>query len=167
MRRQRPRTSPTTSSTISCRQRPFQPPRSTDLFFIQHQGVPQMDAADAPAESTIEERRQKGTREEQLAALGADTAEAAEPEKPEPEKPEQDMEAGAASSASNNATTLENRPQPSISPANTTQPSRETTPDSAAAPVSPPPPDRMRRPRFEPTLLHPNSPQPSPKQSPN
>jgi hypothetical protein len=96
-----------------------------------------MDAADAPAESTIEERRPKGTPEEQLAALGADTAEAAEPE-----KPEQDMEAGAASSASNNATTLDNRPQPSISPANTTQPSRETSPDSAAAPVSPPASDR-------------------------
>jgi hypothetical protein len=89
-----------------------------------------MEAADAPAESTIEERRPKGTLEEQLAALGADTAEAAEPEKPEPEDLKQDIETSAASPVSNNATTLENRAQPSLSP------------DSAAAPVSAPAFDR-------------------------
>jgi hypothetical protein len=84
-----------------------------------------MDAADAPAESPIEERRPKGTPEEQIAAFGAGAVKAAEPEKPEPEKPEQDMEAGAAP-ASSNVTTLENRAQPSPGL------------DSAAAPVSPP-----------------------------
>ena len=46
-----------------------------------------MDAApDAPADSTLDERRPKGTPEEQLAALGPDPAEAAEPELDEPEE---------------------------------------------------------------------------------
>jgi hypothetical protein len=85
-----------------------------------------MAAADAPVESPIEERRPKGTPEEQIAAFGAGAVKAAEPEKPEPEKPEQDMQAGAAAPAFSNVTTLENRAQPSPGL------------DSAAAPVSPP-----------------------------
>jgi hypothetical protein len=85
-----------------------------------------MDAAEAPAESTIEERRPKGTPDEQIAAFDTGTAKAAEPEKPEPEKPTLDIEASAASPASNTETTLANRAQPSPGL------------DSAATPVSPP-----------------------------
>ena len=46
-----------------------------------------MDTApDAPADSTLDERRPKGTPEHELASFSADSAEAAEPEKPEEEK---------------------------------------------------------------------------------
>jgi hypothetical protein len=92
-----------------------------------------MYAAEAPAESTIEERRPKGTPDEQIAAFGAGTAKAAEPEKPEPEKPTLDIEASAASPASNTETTLANQAQPSPGL------------DSAATPVSPPASNRNTR----------------------
>jgi hypothetical protein len=89
-----------------------------------------MDAApDAPADSTLDERRPKGTPEEQLAALGPDPAEAAEPELDEPEE---DLKAADAPELA----------PPSSSTPNATQPSRSPTPDSAAAPVSPPAADR-------------------------
>ena len=110
-----------------------------------------MDTApDAPADSTLDERRPKGTPEQQLASFGPDSAEAAEPEKPEEEKKatadaERSVggaESPAATPSSNNKTVLENRAQASFSPPNTTQPSREIGPDSAAAPVSPPASDR-------------------------
>ena len=46
-----------------------------------------MDTApDAPADSTLDEQRPKGTPEQQLASFGPDSAEAAEPEEPEEEK---------------------------------------------------------------------------------
>ena len=89
-----------------------------------------MDAApDAPANSTLDERRPKGTPEEQLAALGPDPAEAAEPELDEPEE---DLKAADGPALA----------QPSSSTPNATQPSRPPTPDFAAAPVSPPAADR-------------------------
>jgi hypothetical protein len=106
-----------------------------------------MDTApDAPADSTLDERRPKGTPEQQLASFGSDSAEAAEPEKPEEEKKAAagaERSVGGAESpdatpSSNNETVLESRVQANFSPPNTTQPSRETGPDSAAAPVSPP-----------------------------
>src|ERR1700733_5458231 len=84
---------------------------------------------DAPADSTLDERRPKGTPEEQLAALGPDPAEAAEPELDEPEE---DLKAADGPTPA----------QPSSSTPNATQPSRQPTPDSAAAPVSPPAADR-------------------------
>jgi hypothetical protein len=85
-----------------------------------------MDAApDAPADSTLDERRPKGTPEEQLAALGLDPAEAAEPELDEPEE---DLKAADGPAPA----------QPSSSTPNGTQAPRQPTPDSAAAPVSPP-----------------------------
>jgi hypothetical protein len=104
----------------------------------------------APADSTLDERRPKGTPEQQLASFGADSAEAAEPEKPEEKKKataEAEWSVGVAESpepapSSNNETVLANQPQASFSPANITQPSRETGPDSAATPVSPPASDR-------------------------
>ena len=89
-----------------------------------------MDAApDAPANSTLDERRPKGTPEEQLAALGPDPAEAAEPELDEPEE---DLKAADGPALA----------QPSSTTPNATQPSRQPTPDFAAAPVSPPAADR-------------------------
>jgi hypothetical protein len=89
-----------------------------------------MDAApDAPADSTLDERRPKGTPEEQLAALGLDPAEAAEPELDEPEE---DLKAADGPAPA----------QPSSSTPNGTQAPRQPTPDSAAAPVSPPAADR-------------------------
>ena len=110
-----------------------------------------MDTApDAPADSTLDEQRPKGTPEQQLASFGADSAEAAEPEKPEEEKKATagaERSVGGAESpdaapSSNNETVLESRVQANFSPPNTTQPSREIGPDSAAAPVSPPASDR-------------------------
>ena len=110
-----------------------------------------MDTApDAPAASTLDERRPKGTQEHELASFGAGSAEAAEPDKPDEEKKAtagaDPSVAGAespdATPSSNNKTVLENRVQASFSPPNTTQPSREIGSDSAAAPVSPPASDR-------------------------
>jgi hypothetical protein len=110
-----------------------------------------MDTApDAPAAPTLDEQRPKGTPEQQLASFGAHSAEAAEPEKPEEEMKataEAERSVGVAESpepapSSNNETVLANRPQASFAPPNTTQPSRETGPDSAATPVSPPASDR-------------------------
>jgi hypothetical protein len=89
-----------------------------------------MDAApDAPADSPLDERRPKGTPEEQLAALGPDPAEAAELE---PDEPEEDLKAADAPELA----------RPSSTTPNATQPSRSPTTDSAAAPVSPPAADR-------------------------
>jgi hypothetical protein len=110
-----------------------------------------MDSApDAPADSTLDEQRPKGRPEQQLASFDADSAEAAEPEKPEEEKKATagaERSVGGAESpdatpSSNNETVLESRVQTNSSPPNTTQPSREIGPDSAAAPVSPPASDR-------------------------
>ena len=91
-----------------------------------------MDTApDAPAASTLDERRPKGTPEHELASFSADSAEAAEPEKPEEEKKSMvDAERSVGGAES---------PEPAPS---STQPSRETGPDSAAAPLSPPASDR-------------------------
>ena len=107
-------------------------------------------APDASADSTLDERRPKGTPEHELASFGADSAEAAEPEKPEEEKKataDAEPSVGVAESPdaipiSNNETVRESRAQPSFSSPNTAQPSREIMPDSAAAPVSPPASDR-------------------------
>ena len=41
---------------------------------------------DAPADSTLDEQRPRGTPEQQLASFGPDSAEAPEPEEPEDEK---------------------------------------------------------------------------------
>ena len=41
---------------------------------------------DAPADSTLDEQRPKGTPEHELASFGPDSAEAPEPEEPEEEK---------------------------------------------------------------------------------
>jgi hypothetical protein len=109
-----------------------------------------MDTApDAPADSTLDERRPKGTPEQQLASFGANSAEAAEPEKPDEEKKAADAERSVgviespdATPSSGNKTVLESGVQASFSPPNTTQTYREIGPDSAAAPVSPPASDR-------------------------
>jgi hypothetical protein len=69
----------------------------------------------APADSTLDEQRPKGTPEQQLASFGADSAEAAEPE-----KPEEEMKATAGADRSVGGAEL----------------------DSAAAPISPPASDR-------------------------
>jgi hypothetical protein len=70
---------------------------------------------DAPADSTLDERRPKGAPEHELASFGADSAEAAELEKPEEEKK-------ATADAERSVGAAE--------------------PDSAAAPISPPASDR-------------------------
>src|SRR3984957_9556250 len=85
---------------------------------------------DAPLDSTLDEQRPRGTAEQQLASFGPDSPEAPEPEEPENEK---------------NATAEAERPvrvTESAAAATSAQPSRETGPDSAAAPVSPPASDR-------------------------
>jgi hypothetical protein len=85
---------------------------------------------DAPADSTLDEQRPKGTPEQQLASFGPDSPEAPEPEEPEDEK---------------NATAEAERPvrvTESAAATPSTQTSREIGPDSAAAPVSPPAYDR-------------------------
>ena len=75
-----------------------------------------MDTApDAPADSTLDEQRPKGTPEQQLASFGPDSPEAAEPE-----EPEEEMKATAGADRSVGG----------------------AEPDSAAAPVSPPASDR-------------------------
>ena len=75
-----------------------------------------MDTApDAPADSTLDEQRPKGTPEQQLASFGPDSPEAAEPEEP---KEEMKATAGADRSVGG------------------------AEPDSAAAPISPPASDR-------------------------
>ena len=84
----------------------------------------------APADSTLDEQRPKGTPEQQLASFGPDSAEAPEPEEPEDEK---------------NATAEAERPvrvTESAAATPSTQTPREIGPDSAAAPVSPPASDR-------------------------
>ena len=90
-----------------------------------------MDTApDAPAESTLNEQRPKGTPEQQLASFGLDSPEAPEPEDPEEEK---------------NVTAEAERPVRVTESAAATpspQTSREMGPDSAAAPISPPATDR-------------------------
>jgi len=104
----------------------------------------------APADSTLDERRPKGAPEHELASFRADSAEAAEPEKPEEEKKataDAERSVGVAESPdavpiSNNETVRESRAQPSFSSPNTARPFREIMPDSAAAPVSPPASDR-------------------------
>ena len=85
---------------------------------------------DAPADSTLDEQRPKGTPEHELASFGPDSPEAPEPEEPEDEK---------------NATAEAERPVRVAESAAATpskQTSREIGPDSAAAPVSPPASDR-------------------------
>ena len=72
-------------------------------------------AADAPADSTLDEQRPKGTPEQQLASFGPDSPEAAEPE-----EPEEEMKATAGADRSVGGAER----------------------DSAAAPVSPPASDR-------------------------
>jgi len=75
-----------------------------------------MDTApDAPADSTLDEQRPKGTPEQQLASFGPDSPEAAEPE-----EPEEEMKATAGADRSVGG----------------------AEPDSAAAPISPPASDR-------------------------
>jgi len=104
----------------------------------------------ASAESTLDERRPKGTSEHELASFGADSAEAAELEKPEEEKKataDAERSAGVTESPdaiaiSNNETVRESRAQASSSPPNAAYPSRKIGPDSAATPVSPPASDR-------------------------
>ena len=84
----------------------------------------------APADSTLDEQRPKGTPEHELASFGPDS-----PEAPEPEEPEQEE----------NATAEAERPVRITESAAATpsrQTSREIEPDSAAAPVSPPASDR-------------------------
>ena len=90
-----------------------------------------MDTApDAPAASTLDEQRPKGTPEHELSSFGPNSPEAPEPEEPEDEK---------------NATAEAERPVRIAESAAATpskQTSREIGPDSAAAPVSPPASDR-------------------------
>ena len=111
------------------------------------------DAPDAPIDSTLDERRPKGTPEEQFAALGADTAEAAEPELDEPEE---DLKAAEAPELA----------QPSSSTPNATQPSRSPTTDSAAAPVSPPAEDRNATTSARANTSQPQQPPTPPQQLP-
>jgi hypothetical protein len=113
-----------------------------------------MDAApDAPADSTLDERRPKGTPEEQLAALGLDPAEAAEPELDEPEE---DLKAADGPAPA----------QPSSSTPNGTQAPRQPTPDSAAAPVSPPAADRNATTSTRANTTQPQQPPAPPQQRP-
>jgi hypothetical protein len=84
----------------------------------------------APADSTLDEQKPKGTPEHGLTSFGPDS-----PEAPEPEEPEQEE----------NATAEAERPVRITESAAATpslQTSREIGPDSAAAPVSPPASDR-------------------------
>ncbi len=108
------------------------------------------NAPDAPANSTLDEQRPRGTVEQQLASFGPHSGEPPEPEEPEEETnataeaewPVRLTEPAAAAPSSNNETLLESRAQASPSSPNTTKPSREIGPDSAAAPISPPASDR-------------------------
>jgi hypothetical protein len=108
------------------------------------------NAPDAPADSTLDEQRPRGTVEQQLASFGPHSGEPPEPEEPEEETnataeaewPVRLTEPAAAAPSSNNETLLESRAQASPSSPNTTKPSREIGPDSAAAPFSPPATDR-------------------------
>jgi hypothetical protein len=86
----------------------------------------------APAESTLDEQRPKGTPEQQLASFGPDSPEAPESEAPEPED-----EKTATAEAERPVRVTE-----SAAATPSTQTSREIGPDSAAAPVSPPASDR-------------------------
>jgi hypothetical protein len=108
------------------------------------------NAPDAPADSTLDEQRPRGTVEQQLASFGPHSGEPPEPKEPEEETnataeaewPVRLTEPAAAAPSSNNETLLESRAQASPSSPNTTKPSREIGPDSAAAPISPPASDR-------------------------
>jgi hypothetical protein len=84
----------------------------------------------APADSTLDEQRPKGTPEQQLFSFGPDSPEAPEPEESEDEK-------NATAEAERQV-----RVKESAAATPSTQTSRETGPDSAAAPVSPPASDR-------------------------
>ena len=111
---------------------------------------------DAPADSTLDEQRPKGTPEHELASFGPDSPEAPEPEEPEDEK---------------NATAEAERPVRITESAAATpsrQTSREIGPDSAAAPVSPPASDRNATTSAQvKTSPQPHSPQPPSTQSLN
>jgi hypothetical protein len=85
---------------------------------------------DAPPDSTLDEKRPKGTPEHEIASFGPDSPEAPEPEEPEEEK-----------NATVNAERLA-RVTESAAATPSTQTSREIGPDSAAAPVSQPASDR-------------------------
>ena len=110
-----------------------------------------MDTApDAPAASTLDERRPKGTPEHELASFGADSAEAAEPEKPEEEKKatvDAERSVGGAESPDPHPPLTTKRFSKAglkqvFRPQTPHNPPAKSRPDSAAAPVSPPASDR-------------------------